>query len=119
MIMIVYAQFEQCGLEDGVGFTVNVPWCGGLSPPMGDAEYMAAFRSVVMPIANDFQPDIILVSCGFDAANGHPAPLGGYRVTPACFGWMTQQLMTIGHGKVSVSYFSASVFLTIVHDFLT
>lgn len=71
---------------------------------MGDAEYMAAFRSVVMPIAHDFQPDIILVSCGFDAAAGHPAPLGGYRLTPACFGWMTQQLMTVGHGKVCNSF---------------
>jgi len=70
---------------------------------MGDAEYMSAFRSVVMPIATDFQPDIILVSCGFDAANGHPAPLGGYRVTPACFGWMTQQLMSVSNGKVSTS----------------
>ncbi|XP_021950549.1 histone deacetylase 4 isoform X4 [Folsomia candida] len=90
----------ECGHEDGMGFTVNIPWSGGLNPPMGDAEYMAAFRSVVMPIANDFQPDVILVSCGFDAAAGHPAPLGGYKVTPACFGWMVQQLMTVGHGKV-------------------
>jgi acetoin utilization deacetylase AcuC-like enzyme len=41
----------QCGAEDGVGFNVNLAWSGGLSPPMGDAEYLAAFRTVVMPIA--------------------------------------------------------------------
>lgn len=64
--------------------------------------FTAAFRSVVLPIAHDFQPDVILVSCGFDAAAGHPAPLGGYRVTPACFGWMVQQLGTVGHGKVCI-----------------
>lgn len=41
----------QCGTGAGVGFNVNVAWSGGLSPPMADAEYMAAFRTIVMPIA--------------------------------------------------------------------
>lgn len=50
-----------------MGFNINIGWGGSLNPPMGDAEYLAAFRSIVMPIANDFQPDIILVSSGFDA----------------------------------------------------
>jgi len=69
---------------------------------MGDAEYLAAFRSIVMPVAQDFQPDVVLVSCGFDAATGHPPPLGGYRISPACFGWMTQQLKSLAGGKVSL-----------------
>ncbi|ODM95857.1 Histone deacetylase 4 [Orchesella cincta] len=90
----------ECGIEDGMGFTVNIPWSGGLNPPMSDAEYLAAFRTVVLPIAQDFQPDIVLVSCGFDAAAGHPAPLGGYLISPACFGWMTQQLMTLANGRI-------------------
>ena len=51
---------------------------------MGDAEYLAAFRSIVMPIARDFAPDVVLVSAGFDAAAGHPATLGGYVVSAAC-----------------------------------
>ena len=37
-----------------------------------------------MPIAREFNPDMVLVSAGFDAAIGHPAPLGGYEITPAC-----------------------------------
>lgn len=37
-----------------------------------------------MPIANEFDPDIILVSAGFDAVEGHDAPLGGYKVTAKC-----------------------------------
>lgn len=41
----------QCGVGAGQGFNVNVAWSGGLNPPMGDAEYLAAFRTVVMPIA--------------------------------------------------------------------
>lgn len=53
-------------------------------PSYGDAEYFAAFRSVVVPIAKEFQPDIVLVSAGFDAACGHSPQLGGYNVTAAC-----------------------------------
>ena len=37
-----------------------------------------------MPIAREFNPDMVLVSAGFDAVVGHPAPLGGYEVSPAC-----------------------------------
>lgn len=42
------------------------------------------FRSVVMPIANEFAPDIVLVSSGFDAVEGHPPQLGGYTLTSKC-----------------------------------
>ena len=34
----------ECGIGPGVGFNVNIAWAGGLEPPMGDAEYLAAFR---------------------------------------------------------------------------
>jgi histone deacetylase 4/5 len=37
-----------------------------------------------MPIAREFRPEMVLVSAGFDAAAGHPAPLGGYKVSPQC-----------------------------------
>ncbi|RWS29289.1 histone deacetylase 4-like protein [Leptotrombidium deliense] len=91
---------NEIGAEDGTGFNVNIAWSGGLTPPLSDAEYLAAFRSIVMPIARDFDPEIVLVASGFDAASGHPAPLGGYQVTPACFAWMTQQVITLAKGKV-------------------
>ncbi|XP_067096785.1 histone deacetylase 4-like [Osmerus mordax] len=90
----------EVGSGAGEGFNVNVAWTGGLEPPMGDAEYLAAFRTVVMPIAQEFSPDMVLVSSGFDAAEGHPAPLGGYLVTPRCFGFLTRQLMGLAGGRV-------------------
>lgn len=37
-----------------------------------------------MPIANEFSPDLVLVSAGFDAVEGHLSPLGGYSVTAKC-----------------------------------
>ncbi|XP_030054018.1 histone deacetylase 7 isoform X7 [Microcaecilia unicolor] len=91
---------DQVGAGSGEGFNVNVAWTGGIDPPMGDPEYLAAFRTVVMPIAREFSPDVVLVSAGFDAADGHPAPLGGYNVSAKCFGYMTEQLMTLAGGAV-------------------
>lgn len=41
-------------------------------------------RTVVMPIANEFAPDVVLVSSGFDAVEGHPTPLGGYNLSAKC-----------------------------------
>ncbi|CRK87517.1 CLUMA_CG001318, isoform A [Clunio marinus] len=90
----------ECGTGSGLGFNVNIAWSGGLTPPLGDAEYLAAFRTIVVPIAREFSPDIVLVSAGFDAAMGHPAPLGGYVVSPACFGHLTRELMQLADGKV-------------------
>ncbi|XP_033103185.1 histone deacetylase 4-like [Anneissia japonica] len=91
---------DECGCGDGLGFNVNIAWHGGLDPPLGDVEYLAAFRSVVMPVAREFSPDVILVSAGFDAAPGHPNPLGGYNVSPVGFAYMTRQLMTLAGGRV-------------------
>uniref|UniRef100_A0AAX7TQ19 Histone deacetylase n=1 Tax=Astatotilapia calliptera TaxID=8154 RepID=A0AAX7TQ19_ASTCA len=90
----------EVGSGAGEGFNVNVAWTGGLDPPMGDAEYLAAFRSVVMPIAQEFSPDVVLVSAGFDAAEGNPAPLGGYKVSAKCFGFLTRQLMSLAGGRL-------------------
>ncbi|XP_076349298.1 histone deacetylase 5-like isoform X2 [Tachypleus tridentatus] len=91
---------EEVGTGDGIGYNVNIPWAGGLNPSLGDAEYIAAFRTIVMPIAEEFNPEIVLVAAGFDAAQGHPHQLGGYTVSPACFGYLTKQLMQLAKGKL-------------------
>ncbi|XP_016421851.1 histone deacetylase 4-like isoform X1 [Sinocyclocheilus rhinocerous] len=91
---------EEVGSGPGVGFNVNVAFTGGLDPPMCDAEYLAAFRTVVMPIASEFAPDLVLVSAGFDAVEGHPPPLGGYKLTSRCLGHLTKQLMGLAGGRV-------------------
>uniref|UniRef100_A0A8C8SVM4 Histone deacetylase n=1 Tax=Pelusios castaneus TaxID=367368 RepID=A0A8C8SVM4_9SAUR len=91
---------EEVGSGMGVGYNVNIAWTGGVDPPVGDVEYLAAFRTVVMPIANEFSPDVVLVSAGFDAVEGHLSPLGGYSVTAKCFGHLTKQLMKLAGGRV-------------------
>lgn len=91
---------EEVGGGPGVGYNVNIAWTGGVDPPIGDVEYLTAFRTVVMPIAHEFSPDVVLVSAGFDAVEGHLSPLGGYSVTARCFGHLTRQLMTLAGGRV-------------------
>uniref|UniRef100_A0A667Z5W6 Histone deacetylase n=1 Tax=Myripristis murdjan TaxID=586833 RepID=A0A667Z5W6_9TELE len=91
---------DEVGSGAGMGFNVNMAFTGGLEPPMGDAEYLAAFRTVVMPIANEFAPDMVLVSSGFDVVEGHAPPLGGYKLTAKCFGYLTRQLMGLAGGRL-------------------
>ncbi|XP_048655619.1 histone deacetylase 9 isoform X4 [Marmota marmota marmota] len=91
---------NEVGTGLGEGYNINIAWTGGLDPPMGDVEYLEAFRTVLMPVAKEFDPDMVLVSAGFDALEGHTPPLGGYKVTAKCFGHLTEQLMTLADGRV-------------------
>ena len=50
-----------------------------------------------------FKPGVILVSAGFDAAEGHPPTIGGYNVSPACFASMTSSLLPLADGKVMLT----------------
>ncbi|KAL5340649.1 hypothetical protein BJX70DRAFT_360823 [Aspergillus crustosus] len=89
--------WDHCGAAAGVGKNVNIPWP---SQGMGDGDYMYAFQQVVMPIAQEFDPDLVIIASGFDAAVGDE--LGGCFVTPACYAHMTHMLMTLAQGKVAV-----------------
>jgi acetoin utilization deacetylase AcuC-like enzyme len=85
---------EETGGAEAPGFTLNVAWPGG----MGDAEYAEAFRRILLPVAAEFEPDIVLVSAGFDAARGDP--LGSMRLSPEGYAWMTSQLLSLATGRV-------------------
>ncbi|KAJ3339285.1 Histone deacetylase 6 [Gonapodya sp. JEL0774] len=85
------------GTDAGRGFNVNVDWD---VKGMGDAEYLWAFERVVMPIGREFDPDLVIVSAGFDAAAGDP--LGGCNVTPVGYAHMTHMLSELAGGKVAV-----------------
>jgi histone deacetylase 6 len=85
---------DEVGGPDALGRTVNVPW----PPGCGDAEYLAAFDRVLLPMARRFEPDLVLVSAGFDAAQGDP--LGAMRLSPAGYAGMTARLQTLSAGRV-------------------
>ncbi|PNW76576.1 hypothetical protein CHLRE_11g467706v5 [Chlamydomonas reinhardtii] len=85
----------EAGEGPGLGFNVNVPW---LKKGMGDGDYMAAFSLVVEPVLQSYAPDLVIVAAGFDAADGDP--LGGCKVSPEGYGWMTERLLQFAGGKV-------------------
>ncbi|XP_054327213.1 histone deacetylase 6 isoform X1 [Pongo pygmaeus] len=86
---------SQIGRAAGTGFTVNVAWNG---PRMGDADYLAAWHRLVLPIAYEFNPELVLVSAGFDAARGDP--LGGCQVSPEGYAHLTHLLMGLASGHI-------------------
>jgi len=101
-----YGDYTSHGSGPGEGYSVNVPWdvkgarSRGYTPP-GDAELIAAFEKVLMRIAKAFNPDLVLVSAGFDSAAGDP--LGGCGVTPRGFYELTHQLMALAHGRLVIA----------------
>jgi acetoin utilization deacetylase AcuC-like enzyme len=88
----------EAGMGAGLGYNINVAW---RKAGMGDAEYLEAFKRVIMPVARHFDPQVVLVSSGFDAARGDP--LGGNDITPHCYGQMTTLLRELAGGRVVVA----------------
>ena len=76
----------EIGLGAGAGFTVNAPLEAGAT----DEDYRIVFAEVVLPILQQFDPDLILVSAGFDAHERDP--LAGMRLTTGAFAAMTMDL---------------------------
>jgi len=68
---------DESGVGAGKGFTVNIPLPAGT----GDAGYELAYATQVVPALQDFRPEAILVSAGFDAHERDP--LAGMQVTTA------------------------------------
>ncbi|KAJ4960312.1 hypothetical protein NE237_020222 [Protea cynaroides] len=87
--------YMMVGEGSGAGFNINVPWEHGRC---GDADYFAVWDHVLIPVARAFNPDMILISGGFDAAIGDP--LGGCRITPYGYSVMMKKLMEFANGKI-------------------
>lgn len=79
-----------------------------------DGEYLAAFLQVVLPIATAFDPELVLVSAGFDAGVGDP--LGKCCVTPEMFGHMTHLLKNLAGGKMIMLLEGGYNFTTVSHS---
>jgi len=80
---------DEIGGGGGAGYTVNLPMRAGCGP----AEYGAAFRDVIVPIATRFRPDFVLVSAGFDAHRDDP--LASMSLDRAAFASMTDAVTGI------------------------
>ncbi len=78
---------QEMGRGDGLGFTVNLP----LEAGTGDDVFCDLFDRVVGPVARDYEPQLVLISAGFDAHARDP--LGGLQVTGAGFAHVCAQML--------------------------
>ena len=94
---VLYASTHQMPLfpgsgdknETGVGNIHNAP----LAPGMGGQDFREAFRSRVLPALENFKPDLVIISAGFDAH--HRDPLANINLVEDDFDWATGKLMDI------------------------
>ncbi|HEX2061952.1 MAG TPA: histone deacetylase [Thermoanaerobaculia bacterium] len=77
----------EIGEGKGRGFTKNVP----LSAGEGDAAFLRATEDEIVRIIDDYRPNAILLSSGFDAHRRDP--LGGMNVTEQAYGELTRRIV--------------------------
>ncbi|GAB6022029.1 Histone deacetylase 6 [Chamberlinius hualienensis] len=87
--------YTSVGQDSGTGYNVNIPWN---SHGLGNGDYVSAFHQLILPIAYQYQPEVVFISAGFDAAKGDP--IGQCQVTAECYAHMTQMLSGLANGKL-------------------
>ena len=81
--------------ETGCGNIINLP----LAPGTGSAGFRKAWTTLGLPAVHSFEPDLILVSAGFDAH--HRDPLGQLELQDADYGWITGELMDLAQDSAN------------------
>ena len=89
---------DETGARGGEGFTVNVPLLAG----WGDDEYQKVFEDILAPISKRFEPQLIMVSAGYDA---HWADsLASMQLSVSGFARLVEIIKTLAdmlcHGKM-------------------
>ena len=81
--------YPYCGVDSADPKMVNIP----LSPGSGSAEFRAAVSDYWLPALEEHQPELILVSAGFDAHREDP--LANLKFVDADYGWVTRELAQV------------------------
>jgi acetoin utilization deacetylase AcuC-like enzyme len=94
---VLYVSLHQWPFSPGTGApddqaptTLNIPLAAG----SGDEEYLAAFDQLVEPAVQAFEPELLLVSAGFDAHVDDP--IADQRVTSGCFRELSRRCAALG-----------------------
>ena len=79
--------WSETGIGKGRGATLNCPMRAGSD----DKDYEAAFMEKILPAIDQFKPEFIIISAGFDAHRDDP--LGEINLSTGFYGWMTDRIM--------------------------
>ena len=82
-------EIDETGEGDGAGTNLNVPLPAGA----GDPEYRDAFDDLVGPALADFDPDLVLVSAGFDAHRHDP--ISRMRISTDGYGMLAERVREV------------------------
>ncbi|MCA9639347.1 MAG: histone deacetylase, partial [Myxococcales bacterium] len=77
---------DEVGSADGKGYTLNVP----LSAGAGDAAYLETARQLLAPVIAEYDPELLLISAGFDAHARDP--LAGMALSAESYPRMLREL---------------------------
>jgi acetoin utilization deacetylase AcuC-like enzyme len=77
----------EVGVDAGRGFTLNLPF----DPGAEDEDYLRVMRERVVPKLDEFRPDVVLISAGFDAH--HDDPLAQINLSEEAYDQMTRLLV--------------------------
>ena len=78
--------FDECGKDEGEGFNLNIPLPAGT----GDTGYLKTLDSIIVPACRQYNPDLIIVSAGYDAHQDDP--IASQRLTTVGFAMMAQRV---------------------------
>jgi len=89
---------HETGTGAGKGYTVNIPLEAGAT----DADYLLAYTAIVLPVLEQFQPALTLISAGFDAHERDP--LASMRMSTEGFGAIVGGLASLArrHGSLAL-----------------
>ncbi len=87
-------EFEK-GSGQGFGFTINSP----ILPGQGDSEYKELMQRDLFPALEEFKPEVILVSAGFDAHIDDD--MSDIKLSTECFSWIMEHIVEMAdkHSK--------------------
>jgi acetoin utilization deacetylase AcuC-like enzyme len=78
--------YKEDGMGEGKGFNLNIPLPAGT----GDRGYLHAWDRLVKPLCLEYQPELILLSAGYDAHQMDP--LGQQKISTSGYAMLTQRL---------------------------
>jgi acetoin utilization deacetylase AcuC-like enzyme len=81
--------WTEVGWKEGEGFTFNIP----LYPGYGTGDYCAIYEKIFKPALIEYNPDLLLISAGFDIY--YQDPIGGMQVHPEGFEGLLNILMEV------------------------
>ncbi len=79
------------GEGNGEGFNLNIPMRSG----SGEKEYFDAFREEIIPVIDGYNPELIIISAGFDAHIDDP--LANINLTENSFRILTEMVLEVGN----------------------